>query len=106
MGTTIIKIKDMQVVVKQLLEMYPTYRDNDRKLVAHVWMMQVGGDRNMANIDLYSFMRQWVDNDEIVMPDTVTRARRKIQQIYPNLRGENYTIRHMEEVDVRNKINN
>lgn len=106
MGTTIIKIKDMQVVVKQLLELYPTYRDNDRKLVAHVWMMQVGGERNMSSIDLYSFMRQWVDNEDISTPDTITRARRKLQQEYPHLRGENYSKRHMEEVDVRNKINN
>jgi len=105
MGTTIIKIKDMQVVVKQLLEIYPTYRDNDRKLVAHVWMMQVGGDKNMSNIDLYSFMRQWVDDDNIVTPDTVTRARRKIQQEHAHLRGENYSKRHAEEIDVRNNIN-
>jgi hypothetical protein len=105
MGTTIIQIKDMQVVVKQLLETYPTYRDNDRKLVAHVWMMQVGGYRNMAYINLHSFMQQWVADDEIVMPDTVTRARRKIQQEYPHLRGENYSKRHMEKIDVQNKIN-
>ncbi len=105
MGAAITKIKDMQVVVKELLEKYPTYRDNDRKLVAHVWMMQVGGERNMANIDLYSFMLQWVDNDDIVMPDTVTRARRKIQQEYAHLRGKTYSKRHAEEIEVRTNIN-
>jgi hypothetical protein len=105
MCVTVIKINDMQVVVKQLLEMYPTYRDDDRKLVAHVWMMQVGGDREMANIDLYSFMKKWVDDDDIVSPDTITRARRKLQQLHPNLRGETYLKRHREETDVRNNIN-
>jgi hypothetical protein len=50
-------------------------------------------------------MRQWVDNDEIVMPDTVTRARRKIQQEYAHLRGETYSKRHAEEFEVRNNIN-
>jgi hypothetical protein len=50
-------------------------------------------------------MQQWVADDEIVMPDTVTRARRKIQQEYPHLGGENYSKRHMEKIDVQNKIN-
>lgn len=105
MGTTITKIKDMQVVVKKLLETFPTYRDNDRKLVAHIWMIQMGGQVAMSNIDMYSFMRQWIDNEDIFNPDTITRARRKLQQEYAHLRGENYNKRHIEEVDVRQHIN-
>ena len=105
MGYTIQQIKDMQGVVKSLLTKYAAYRDNDRKLVAHVWMMQVGGMDTMKEANLFDFMQTWVNNENLAMPDTITRARRKIQEEFPSLRGDKYTQRHSEELDVRNTIN-
>ena len=105
MGSTIHKIKDLQNVVKELLTQHPTYRDNDRKLVAHIWMKQVGGVQNMRAYNLYDFMRDWIDDDAIIMPDTITRARRKVQQDNSHLRGESYVQRQNEEKEVRQNIN-
>ena len=105
MGYAVQQIKDMQGVVKDLLVKHDTYRDNDRKLVAHVWMLQVGGTDNMKEINLFDFMHTWVNNDNLVTPDTITRARRKVQEENPSLRGHKYNQRHSEELDVRNTIN-
>lgn len=105
MSYTIEQLKDMQSVVKTLLTKHAAYRDNDRKLVAHVWMIQIGGIDKMKEANLWDFMHTWVNNENLAMPDTITRARRKVQEEFPSLRGEKYTQRHSEGIDVRNAIN-
>ena len=49
------KIKEMQVVVEDLLHQYAHYRDSDTRIIAHIWMRQLGGLENMKSISLYDF---------------------------------------------------
>jgi|APGre2960657373_1045057.scaffolds.fasta_scaffold40357_3 hypothetical protein len=99
------KIKDLADKIEVLLEKYPTYRDNDKKLVCHIWMEQMGGIDPMKQISLYDFLKTWIDSKNLANPDTICRARRKVQEVKPHLRGAQYKHRRTEEVDVRSKIN-
>ena len=99
------KIKEMQVVVEDLLHQYAHYRDSDTRIIAHIWMRQLGGLENMKSISLYDFFQLWIENKNIVAPDTITRSRRKVQEENPELRGELYYQRHQLKEEVKNNIN-
>jgi hypothetical protein len=105
MSITLDKIKDMQKRVLSLLKRFPAYRDCDTKLVAHIWMEQIGGVDKMKEINLHDWMKMWIDNPNIASPDTIYRARRKIQENNADLRGEHYKLRKDQEKDVRGGIN-
>ena len=98
------KLKHLTEKVHSLLEQYPTYRDNDKKLVSHIWMEQLGGIENMRKLNLYEFCKSWIDDPNISSPDSIVRARRKVQENHHNLRGEFYKQRRDEEVCVRRNI--
>jgi hypothetical protein len=105
MSITLNKIKDMRVRVESLLKRFPVYRDCDNKLVAHIWMEQVGGIEQMKAINLHDWMKLCIENPNIAKPENICRARRKIQKFDPSLRGEHYKLRKEQEKDVRGGIN-
>lgn len=105
MSIALTKIKDMQKRVESLLKRFPAYRDCDNKLVAHIWMEQIGGVEKMKEINLHDWMKMWIENPNISSPETISRARRKIQESNADLRGENYKFRKDQEKDVRGGIN-
>jgi len=104
MSIALNKIKDMQNRVESLLKRFPAYRDCDTKLVAHIWMEQIGGIERMKEINLHDWMKMWIDNPNIASPETISRARRKIQESNADLRGEHYKLRKDQEKDVRGGI--
>ena len=105
MSIALTKIKDMQKRVESLLKRFPAYRDCDTKLVAHIWMEQIGSVERMKEINLHDWMKMWIDNPNIASPETISRARRKIQESNADLRGDNYKLRKDQEKDVRGGIN-
>ena len=98
------KIKEMQVVVEDLLHQYAHYRDSDTRIIAHIWMRQLGGLENMKSISLYDFFQLWIENKNIVAPDTITRARRKVQEENVDLRVKTYKKRKEQSKDVKKNI--
>lgn len=94
----------MQVVVEDLLHQYAHYRDSDTRIIAHIWMRQLGGLENMKSISLYDFFQLWIENKNIVAPDTITRARRKVQEENVDLRGKTYKKRKEQSKDVKKNI--
>jgi hypothetical protein len=101
----VFKIKKLQEEVYRLLSQYPPYRDNDIKLISHIWMEQLGGKENMSNISLLDFCKNWVGNPNISNPDSITRARRLVQAEHKDLRGEVYSHRTVQSENVRTLIN-
>ena len=104
MSIALDKIKDMQNRVESLLKRFPAYRDCDTKLVAHIWMEQIGNVERMKEINLHDWMKMWIENPNIASPETISRARRKIQESNADLRGDNYKLRKDQEKDVRGGI--
>ena len=101
----VFKIKKLKEEVYRLLSQYPSYRDNDTKLVSHIWMEQIGGKNAMSEISLLDFCKKWVDNPDIASPDTITRARRLVQAEHEDLRGKYCKQRAIESENVKNLIN-
>ena len=92
--------------VKKLLAESPRYRDNDKLLIARIWweeMKSKGIDPEKATA------RQLMDlmvDDRVTQPDTIKRARRKVQEHFPNLRGIIRTHRMQKQDKVKENIKN
>lgn len=90
-------------LVKNLLEKHSYLRDNDKKLVANIWAKEIGS--KFKNIDLNTFLKDYFINGNVTSSDTITRARRKVQEEFLELRGNIVSIRKELEKEVRQNIN-
>lgn len=93
--------KEVKELVAQLLVKYPELRDDDNKLLAQAWFY--------LHPDIFDTTegKNWlsiVGSGELVRPDTITRARRKLQEKVPGLRGVNYKKRKDRAEEVRKNI--
>lgn len=95
------QILKVQEQVQILLETYPKLRDNDVRLVASYYYNNISNINQISAIDFLQIMV----NGNLPSPDTITRARRKIQEKHPELRGVNYVERQKLEKQVRENIN-
>lgn len=85
-------MKDYYDFVKSLLEKYPDTRDDDMKLYARAcWKLRIPSDAG--------FYSAVYHHDEYKLPnyESLTRARRKVQQNEDHLRGSRYKNRQNEE---------
>ena len=99
------EIKSVTDYVKELLISKPDNRDDDRKLVANVWSKQSGGLRKLQEMNAYDFLLFYCRHDKLSSYDSITRARRKLQEQFPELRGASYAKRQEQEASVRKEIN-
>lgn len=93
-------------VVRRLLTQNPELRDCDKRLVARVWKSQVGSYDKLGQISMLSFLTTYCNTELIASPDSITRARRKVQELHPELRGATYRERHKQASVVRGSIKN
>jgi len=92
--------KHVQTKVKHILKEEPKSRDCDLFLLSKVWeseLLSKGADCT----DVLPMM----ENKELTSPESVTRARRKLQEKYLDYRGKTYAKRHRLEAFVREDIN-
>jgi hypothetical protein len=97
-----IKTKMQRVI--DILTSMPETRDNDRELIAAYWRAEQPLIINFSNAE--ALLRRFVQGD-LSMPDDITRTRRKVQQLYPELRASTWKQRqryNMEE-EMRENIN-
>jgi hypothetical protein len=95
------KIKNIQDQVKILLENHPKCRDNDNRLFM---TLLHNFDKELIEGGFEDFAKKFVQGVYPAM-ESVTRARRKVQEENPNLRGKSYVNRQFAEADVRKGIN-
>ena len=80
-------IEEIRAAVRGTLERHPPARDNDRLLITMIWELQ-----SMAyckNISYRNFADDFISG-RYASPESIRRARQKLQALYPELRGENY----------------
>jgi len=94
------KIKD---TVKELLVDKPHLRDCDRRLTATVWSKEIGGMSALTNLSAYELLNQFVKG-KLSSPESIRRARQKIQEEIPDLRGQSYTERKYLANQTRKQI--
>ena len=88
------EIKSSVDIVKELLITYPSSRDDDRYLTLLFWQRDVNPKGSFED-----FSKHYL-NGNLISADSITRARRKVQELNPMLRGSNYDDRqkHIGEV--------
>jgi len=98
------KIKNMQEVVAFALEKYPHLRDDDNRLVAYIWWKNLKDNNIPEDIITMDFLQLYASN-QLPQADVITRARRKVQEDNPKLRGKLWNERHQLKEEVKKNIN-
>ena len=88
--------------VELFLTKYPSLRDDDERLMANIWHSHIG---NLEDVDAKEILHM-LANHELPSYESISRCRRKIQEINPNLRGEKWNERHKRSQKIRKEIVN
>jgi len=92
------------IKVEEILKKYAVTRDNDSLLVATYHKLEIGTEK-FETLSAREYLTKII-NGELITADTITRGRRKIQELNPELRGKTYIERQKNSIEVRNRINN
>ena len=76
--------------VEKLLTKYPPLRDSDERLMANIWWMAIPNLGDVNGKDILSMLAK----RELPSYESVSRCRRKIQEMHPSLRGNKWEDRH------------
>jgi len=101
------KIKELKGAtkrVKSILEAEPRARDNDNLLAVLFWQGETGKfNRSPDLYDVSDFLKDFVSG-EFTSPESIGRARRLVQEHYPETRGAKYHDRHKLAAEVRDHV--
>lgn len=90
--------------VVELLMLKEEYRDSDEALVVRYWWEE---SKLLVNFDTMTAKDFFLlyKSQKITPADTITRLRRKAQQMNVNLRGATYKNRHEKESEIVSELN-
>ena len=91
--------KKLQDKVKKILIEKPKARDCDRFLTVCIWYEEA----KKENWNLYTYFENYIDG-KLTLADSITRARRKLQEDNIELRGNKWYKRKLKAEDVRQEI--
>jgi hypothetical protein len=92
-------IKDKKDIVETLLRNNPETRDSDSALLSMYWGEEI---ENLG--EPLCTLSSLLYKGALSSAEAVTRCRRKVQEITPELRGDNWKKRHKAEVVVKEEI--
>lgn len=99
------RVQTLQQRVKSLLLKEGKYRDSDDMLIARIWSNHLEASNfNPKTMTAYEFLCQLAIG-ELPSADAITRARRKVQEENPSLRGRKWAERQNEAKDFKQQIN-
>lgn len=94
----------MYKVVKGVLCEDKRTRDNDHLLSVIIWHKQLkAAGLDMTKMSAYDFMLLYRDK-ELANHDTITRARRKVQQDNELLRGDKHKDKQAKQEEVKSDL--
>lgn len=100
------KITTMYERVKHLLIKKSDYRDDDNLLVCRVWWDELLELKFVPEqMTAMEFLVLYRDQ-KLTSSDTITRARRKVQEENEHLRGKSYIERQNKQEEVKEEIRN
>lgn len=97
--------KTVKILIQDILISYPSTRDNDEKLAAnvlHFFLLKRNVDSK--NISANKLLEMY-SQGQLPTIDYITRIRRKLQELNPDIRGNNYNIRQSKSKKVKENIN-
>ena len=91
--------KKIQEMVEKSLQEDIRARDNDMRLVALIWHKELGilKDKCMPMLELIAY-------NKVTNFESVSRCRRKLQELYPDLRGKKYKERHLKQEEIKKDL--
>jgi len=99
-----VNLKQIGPRVKRVLQDNPTTRDNDNKLTAIIWHQELkekGHDPNLLSAQ--GFVKMYYEG-KLTNSESITRARRKLQELHRELRGKNYQARQANQEKVKKDL--
>lgn len=91
-------------LVKDLLQRYPSARDNDFILCANVWQRELKRQgMDTAAVKGVDVLKA-ISDGKVSPVESITRARRKLQEEWPQLRGKRWEARHMKQASVQQEL--
>ena len=88
--------------VEKMLLMYPSLRDNDERLMANIWYKFIG-DNTLTYTSGFNVLSM-LSKGKLPSYESVSRCRRKIQELKPKLRGEKWTERQKRAKKIKKEI--
>ena len=86
--------------VEKFLTKYPPLRDDDERLMANIWMSHIGNLESQNGADILRMLAK----HQLPSYESVSRCRRKIQELKPELRGEKWVQRQKRAKKIRKEI--
>ena len=102
---------NMQDKVKAILDKKAITRDNDFYLMYCTWQDEFNNLKtekmhhqdSFDHIDVLRLMRL-LNEKKLTHPSAITRARRKVQEIYPETRGSLWEKRHKQQMQIQKDL--
>ena len=85
--------------ITDLLTKFPVLRDSDERLAATIWNSQINTDDLTSRELLLQFAEGKLHSYE-----SISRCRRKVQEIKPELRGLKWEKRHKRQKKVKDEV--
>jgi len=98
-------ILNQKDLITELLNNYPELKDDDNKLIAKVWNLEL--EINIDNPELVTAVQfiELLSDGAFANAESIRRCRAKLQEELPHLRGDKYIKRHRHQADVINQLN-
>lgn len=87
---------NIKLKVGYVLKTLPLTRDDDLELLRQAWLIEYPNISHLIN-DICNNMKL----NHLTFPDSLTRARRSLQEKHESLRGELWGKRHQQAEDIR-----
>ena len=97
MKRKIIRLTDK---ITGLLTVKSDLRDDDRRLICNIWWKSVSNPELLMFED---FIKLYIDG-KVPESDSITRCRRKVQELNKELRGRSWDLRHGLEDEIKDEL--
>ena len=97
------KIRTAKEMVTHFMTIRPELRDDDNRLMANIWATELKGT-GIHEMSAWDFLKLF-SNGLLTSPESIRRARQKVQEECPHLRGKSYKARHEKAHEVSLLIN-
>ena len=90
---------NIQEMVQKSLQNDVRARDNDMRLTALIWHKELGvlRDKCMPLLELMAY-------NKVTNFESISRCRRKLQELHPDLRGDKYKARHDKQQEMKDDL--
>ena len=92
--------KNIQDLVENALNNCDKSKDNDNHLIAKIWYSKLEEPLRTDCLPLLKLIAE----GKLPSFESVSRCRRKLQELHPDLRGDKYIERHLRQEEVKDDL--